>query len=372
MGSEINLKARIHRHSKVLKNNLQLQRKSKGGKNFMILTIFIWLFLPFYPSFASLIHTPSETEFDRRLVDESSILDSYLWAEGDVSDGGEVFIQSKNSFLQINAALDTDNRDVSGTKEVVEYEVKPWESIGSIADKFNITLNTIYWANNFDAKHIIHPGDTIKVPPVSGLLHTVKSGETLLALASKYKVDSKKIMQQNLLLSPTDLRIGETIIIPGATKPKPKPKPKPKTTTIARNTNNGSWGYSFAGKAQSEYVNATGQYKLVWRKPYSGVWWNCTYYVASYKNVNWRWNANQWMRNARAKWHKTGSNPSIGAIVQFEGRGYNPYYGHVGIVIDVTPTHIIVSDMNYRRLNEVTTRKVPINDRTIQWYIYVD
>jgi hypothetical protein len=28
--------------------------------------------------------------------------------------------------------------------------------------------------------------------------------------------------------------------------------------------------------------------------------------------------------------------------------------------------------MNYRRLNEVTYRKIPKNDRAIQWYIYID
>jgi hypothetical protein len=28
--------------------------------------------------------------------------------------------------------------------------------------------------------------------------------------------------------------------------------------------------------------------------------------------------------------------------------------------------------MNYRRLNEVTYRKIPKNDRAIQWYIYVN
>jgi hypothetical protein len=28
--------------------------------------------------------------------------------------------------------------------------------------------------------------------------------------------------------------------------------------------------------------------------------------------------------------------------------------------------------MNYRRLYEVTYRKIPINDRAIKWYIYVD
>lgn len=287
---------------------------------------------------------------------------------------GDVFIQSKDSYLYVNASIHSDNRDVSATKEVIEYEIQSGESIAAVAEKFNITRNSIYWANDFDANHTIHPGDVIKVPPVSGLIHEVKSGETLLGLANKYKVDSEDIMRQNLLLTANDLKIGDTIIIPGAIKEQPKPKPvqavaqktTTTTTTTSTSSSNSGGGYSFAAKAQSEYVNSSGKYQLVWRKPFSGVWGNCTWYVASYKNVNWRGNANQWMRNAAAKGHATGSTPTLGAIVQFEGRGYNPYYGHVGIVIDMTDTHIIVSDMNYRRLGEVTTRKVPKNDRTIQ------
>jgi hypothetical protein len=34
--------------------------------------------------------------------------------------------------------------------------------------------------------------------------------------------------------------------------------------------------------------------------------------------------------------------------------------------MEVQANHIIVSDMNYRRLNEVTYRKIPKNDRAIQ------
>jgi hypothetical protein len=34
--------------------------------------------------------------------------------------------------------------------------------------------------------------------------------------------------------------------------------------------------------------------------------------------------------------------------------------------MEVLPNDIIVSDMNYRRLNEVTYRKIPKNDRAIQ------
>jgi len=67
-------------------------------------------------------------------------------------------------------------------------------------------------------------------------------------------------------------------------------------------------------------VNSSGRYNLVWRAPYSGAPGNCTWYVASYKNVNWRGNANQWMRNAAAKGHAIGYSPSVGAIIQFAGR----------------------------------------------------
>ncbi len=372
MGSKINLRARIERHSRVLQHNLYAGTKKTGKTGLVIVSIITIFLLPIYPSFASFVNNTSVTEFYRGDIDESSIISSYFGEDNTLWDG-DVFIQSKDSFLYVNAALDEDKRDVSGTKEIIEYTVQSGDSVARIAGKFNITRNSIYWANNFESNHVIQPWDTIKVPPVSGLIHTVKSGETLGGLAGKYEVDSEDIMRQNLLLTANDLKIGDTIIIPGAEKEQPKPVVVPKKTYAAKTTTTkkASW-YSFAGRAQSEYVNTSWAYNLVWRKPFSGVWGNCTWYVASYKNVNWRWNANRWMANARAKWHATGTRPTIGAIVQFEGRWYNPYYGHVGIVIDMTPTHIIVSDMNYRRLWEVTTRKVPISDRTIKWYIYVD
>lgn len=54
------------------------------------------------------------------------------------------------------------------------------------------------------------------------------------------------------------------------------------------------------------------------------------------------------------------------------GRGYNRYYGHVGIVADVNDDYVIIKDMNYRALYEVTIRKIPRDDPTIDGYIYVD
>lgn len=378
MSPKINLRARIERHSRVLQHNIYATSKKTGKTGLAIVSMIAIFMFPIYPTFANFVNNGSATDFYRGDIDESTIISSYFGDNDTVGDG-DVFIQSKDSYLYVNAGLDEESRDVSSSKEIIDYEVKGGESVGSIAEKFNITRNSIFWANNFDASHIIHPGDIIKVPPVSWLIHEVKSGETLSGLAAKYKVDTEDIMRQNLLLTAEDLKIGDSIVIPGAIKEVPKPVVVPKATSTTKTTSTkattssaNSW-YSFAAAATSEYVNSTGTFKLTWRAPQHTFYWgNCTWYVAQYKNVNWWGNANQWLANARAKGHATGSNATIGSIVVFNGRWYNPYYGHVAIVTDIQGWNLIISDMNYRALWEVTTRKIPASDRAIQWYIYVD
>ena len=70
--------------------------------------------------------------------------------------------------------------------------------------------------------------------------------------------------------------------------------------------------YSAPVAAKSNYVAPSGSYTLTWRAPkHTFYWGNCTWYVAQYKNVNWGGNANQWLTNARAKGHATGSNAQL-------------------------------------------------------------
>ncbi|MDA9129431.1 LysM peptidoglycan-binding domain-containing protein [Candidatus Gracilibacteria bacterium] len=345
------------------------KRTRKSGKTGLTIVSLISIFLlPIYPTFSSFVSNGNELEFYRGDIDESSIISSYIGEDEEltVEGEGDVFIQSKDSYLQVSAELDEDKKDGSYTKEVIEHTVQKDETFASIAEEYSISEKSIYLANDFNTEHKISEGDILKLPPVTGMLHTVRSGDTLSGISKSYGIDSEEIMRQNFLLSSEDLTIGKTIIIPGAERDIPKP-PAPKPTYVASSPATGS-----SGTAASQFVSPAGRYKLVWRSPYSGAPGNCTWYVASYKNVNWRGNANQWMRNAAAKGHAIGYTARTGAIVQFAGLGYNPYYGHVGIVVDVTNTHIIVSDMNYRAKYEVTTRKVPINDRSIQGYIYVN
>jgi len=357
-----------HSKGNVISSILKVIDYTRGYK----LILFVLLVLvPIYPSLFVFVYANNQYEFSRDDIDESSILGSYFSNDdwyGLEEDGELPMFESSDSFLSVNTILD-DERDLTWTNEIVNYEVKFGDSISQIAYNFKVSNNSIYWANDFSRSQVIRPWDIIKIPPVSGLIHQVKKGDSIATIAKKYNVDKTKILSQNLLSLDDNLQVGEVIVVPWAIKKVKKPvyKNPPKQYASSK----AGW-YSFA-KWGSKYVNAWGKYQLVWRKPKANFYWgNCTWYVAQYKNVNWQWNANAWLTNAKRKWHKTGSTPTLWSIVVFDGRWYNPRYGHVWIVTDIKWSDIIVSDMNYRKINEVTYRRVPINNRSIKWYIYID
>lgn len=378
MGSKINIQARIQRHSRILKESLAewVRGKTYYDYGYNIVLFVVIFLLPIYPVLASFVHNNWVVDFYRWDIDESSIIESYTWTDGE-NDSNGLIVESKDSFLSISTLLN-DERDVSGSNEVIEYTVQSWDSISAIALRFGVSSNSILWANDMSSKSVLKVGKTIKVPPVSGLIHQVKSWETLSTIAKKYEIDAEKIRVQNGLWTNDPLLADTVIVIPWAIKkietPKPVTSNKAYTKAPVKNTKtSSSKGYSFSQYAQSEDVNDSWIYELVKRKPkHTFYWWNCTWFVAQYKNVNWWWNAKDWLKNAKSAGHATGSEPSVWSIVVFNGKWYNPRYGHVGIVVDMSGNNIIVKDMNYRKINEVTTRKVPKSDRAIIWYIYVD
>ena len=369
---KVNIKARIDRHSRWLKENITLKNKlfsafKKNNFIYKIATAFMLLSVPIYPMFAWIIHNSNELEFYRWYIDEDSILWAY-WSyydrEEEISSSN--IIETQDDFLADTWILSED-RDYEWTNEIRTYSIKSWDSISTIASKFWVSWDTIKIYNNL-SWNTINPWKQLKIPATSGIPYKVKSWDSFLAIANKYKIEKNKILEFNWFDNSKKLKIWEDIFLPWAKKIIPK-KPAyiaPKKTYAKRNTN----------YVWNQYTNSKWVYKLKWRKPYSWAWWNCTYYVASYKNVNWRWNANQWMRNAAAKWNKVvygrWFKPKVWSIISFAWRGYNLRYGHVGIVMEVKSDYMIVSDMNYKRLNEVTYRKVSLNDNRIVWYIYVN
>ncbi len=102
------------------------------------------------------------------------------------------------------------------------YEVKEGDTISQIANMFDVSVNTIKWANSLD--RAVVPGDSLVILPISGIKHTVKAGGTITDIAKKYKADAKEIALFNGVSIDASLVAGQEIIVPNVDLVHEEPK----------------------------------------------------------------------------------------------------------------------------------------------------
>jgi len=111
--------------------------------------------------------------------------------------------------------------------EIIEYEVRPGDTVSGIAEKFGISIDTIRWANNLKSIKAIKPGQKLKILPVTGIAHKVRHGETIYSIAKKYSVDPQGIVDWPYNSFANDetfaLAVGQILIVPDGVMPKAKP-----------------------------------------------------------------------------------------------------------------------------------------------------
>ena len=114
--------------------------------------------------------------------------------------------------------------------EVVEYIVKKGETLSIIAKKFGVSLDTIIWANHLRSPKDVRAGQRLRIPPITGVVHRVRRGETVYSLAKKYRTDAQKIVDFPFNTFANDetfaLKVGQTIVIPDGIMPNAKPPPQ--------------------------------------------------------------------------------------------------------------------------------------------------
>ena len=104
------------------------------------------------------------------------------------------------------------------------YKVMSADNLQKIAARYDLRPETILWANpklesNPD---LLFPGQQLIIPPVDGVMHVVRPGDTLSTLALKYKVTVDEIVgfPLNKLASvDSPISTGSQLIIPNGTKP---------------------------------------------------------------------------------------------------------------------------------------------------------
>lgn len=118
------------------------------------------------------------------------------------------------------------------------YTVQEGDTIASIAAQFDISTNTVLWANGLSGNNVLKVGDHLTILPVTGVLHTVTSGDTLSAIAQKYDVSSSEIIEYNNLGDGSRLSIGQKVIVPdGDGSPVQAPSIVSGDTRLARDPN---------------------------------------------------------------------------------------------------------------------------------------
>ncbi len=129
--------------------------------------------------------------------------------------------------------------------EISVYTVREGDSLSQIAEMFNVTANTILWANDLESAKSIQPGDTLVILPVAGVRHVVKSGDTVAAIAKKYDGNEEEIISFNQL-EDGELTVGETLVIPGGAL---HSAPAPKATAAAKGGSKAAAGGSATGNS---------------------------------------------------------------------------------------------------------------------------
>lgn len=209
-------------------------------------------------------------------------------------------------------------------QDIRQYVAVEGDTIASLATKFGVTAESIKWSNSLTG-NTLTSGAKLSIPPVNGIVYTVKAGDTPASLAARYQADANQIISYNDA-EISGLKPGEQVIIPNGRVAAPVV----------------SYGYYSSVPSGNRGISAS------FSPSYGANGYDygyCTWYVANRIAVPANWgNANTWDNYAVISGWTVSANPVVGAIAQSD-RGY---FGHVAIVeaVNEDGSMIKYSDMN--------------------------
>ena len=257
--------------------------------------------------------------------------------------------------------------DVFGRRGIVKYTVADGDTIESILSKNNISgvsADQVRWSNGLKNTNLT-VGKEIYLPTVSGIIYTVKNGDTYESIAKKYGSNYEEMILRNDLEN-TEIKTGMLILLPNGELPETErpeyepPKPKPSSSSSSRRSSY-STGTYVTDSGVRKGMHMIGSYAY-WRDMYystkgwnnPGAFGNCTWFAWYWRRANMPsnyWlptgtlgNARSWNSSLAARGFPVGKTPAYGAVVQTSTSGY----GHVGVVVGVNEgVSITIQEMNY-------------------------
>jgi murein DD-endopeptidase MepM/ murein hydrolase activator NlpD len=130
--------------------------------------------------------------------------------------------------IRVTAALPAIEPASSRPQEVASaykawHELAPGETLGAVASRYEVDLETLVWANGLERGDALVAGQLLRIPYVAGIPHLVADGETVGALAERFAVPVERIaaFPANEVGAALELRPGSELFIPGARRELP-------------------------------------------------------------------------------------------------------------------------------------------------------
>ncbi len=170
--------------------------------------------------------------YSQELGQDAAKVADELNQKADVVTGG-------SKYLSVMPIVETVSNVETARSKITKYTVQSGDTLWSIARKFNISTDTIRYANKLEDENSVSPGQELTILPATGLMYTVAAGDTLAGIAASYKASEAMIIAQNDLYG-EELTVGLQIFIPDGEIPE---APKPVTTYSSSSSSSYSSGY---------------------------------------------------------------------------------------------------------------------------------
>lgn len=156
-----------------------------------------------------------ETLYSETATDVPLLMATQNPNQGAGRGGAEILVDEDSLVSTGPVGEDVIAEQKSGQGEIRVYTVREGDSLSRIAEMFDVTTNTVMWANDLNSANEIQPGDSLVILPVVGVQHTVESGDTIASIAKQYDGNEDEILAYNQLTSAEQLSTGLELIIPG-------------------------------------------------------------------------------------------------------------------------------------------------------------
>ena len=117
----------------------------------------------------------------------------------------------------------------------IPYEVQPGDTVGAIAQRFDLSMASVLYANpDIVDPSVLIVGQQMTLPGEEGLIYSVKLGDTIRSIAREFAVKPETIVGYpgNNLIFNKELSVGTHILVPGVTPALPEVIATPEPTEV--------------------------------------------------------------------------------------------------------------------------------------------